>query len=145
MKLVHQHSRLPPGVTRKQTMMPAGARHNRLAGILTRSFNVVASIVLVVLSSFVMARLIKSDPDSATTFAPFYVIILFLIGGFLFAGRGGKWVTVKVIIQMLFIFVAIPLCLFVSLAHLANSPAPVSPRDQLFVTNALPERIVVPH
>jgi len=66
-----------------------------------RSFNCVASFVLVLVSSIVLARLIRSDPDSAALFSPFYVLILLMIGGFLFSGHQGKWMTVKIWLQVI--------------------------------------------
>ena len=39
-------------------------------------FNVFARIVLVVIASGVMVRLIRTDPDSAATFAPVYFLVL---------------------------------------------------------------------
>jgi peptidoglycan/LPS O-acetylase OafA/YrhL len=82
-------------------------------GLASSLFNVLASIVLVVIASGVMVWFIRTDPDSAATFSPVYVLVLCLIGGFLFSGRGGKWVTVKLVIQALGIFVILPLAILV--------------------------------
>jgi hypothetical protein len=117
------HSRLPQGNTRKQTILPAGGSHVRLTGEWAKCFNFVAGAVLVVLSSAVMARLIASDYGWAMTFAPFYVFGLFLIGGFLFNGKHGKWITVKVTIQMLVMFVVLPLCVAFYTVCWINAPA----------------------
>ena len=136
MKVARFHSRLPQGVSRKQTILPAGAGHVRASGLCANCFNVVASVVLIVLSSVVMARLVASDHDSAATFAPFYVFTLFLIGGFLFSGKEGKWITVKVLIQILCIFVVLPLSIVLYAASCANAPPAINPMDRLIVTNA---------
>jgi hypothetical protein len=80
-------------------------------GLAASLFNVSASIVLVAIASVVMVRLIRTDPDSSATFAPFYVLLLCLIGGFLFSGREGRWVTAKILLQALSIFVILPLAI----------------------------------
>jgi hypothetical protein len=116
------HSRLPQGITRRQTILPAGGSHVRLTCGWAKCFNFVAGTVLVVLSSAVMARLITSEYGWALTFAPFYVFGLFLIGGFLFNGKHGKWITVKVTVQVIVLFVVLPICVILSTIHWINAP-----------------------
>jgi peptidoglycan/LPS O-acetylase OafA/YrhL len=136
MKMHRFFARLPQGVSRRQTILPAHVSDSRLSKLGASGFNLVASIVLVVVSSVVMARLVVEDHDTAATFAPFYVVTLFVIGGFLFSGREGKWINVKVVIQMLSIFVVLPLGILLYAAYCVNSPPPINPFDRLTVTNA---------
>ena len=136
MKVLRFFTRLPPGVSRRQTILPADAKHVRLSTLWGKCFNIFASVVLVLVSSVVMARLIRSDPDSAANFAPFYVLTIFLIGGFLFSGRQGKWITLKVVIQALFIFLVLPLCILLYAAFHVNSPPAFDSMDRQVTTNS---------
>jgi hypothetical protein len=132
-------SRLPEGVTRRQIIVAAGDRHHATNRAFTHWFNIAASAIMVALASGVMAWLISSDPDSAFTFAPFFVVILFLIGGFAFAGRQGRWITAKVMIQMFFIFAVLPLTILLYASLCANIPSPGGQHNQTFLTNSPPQ------
>ena len=61
-----------------------------------------------------------------------YALIVFLIGGFLFAGKRGGWITLKVVIQGLFIFILLPVGLLLYGTFWMNKPAPVDPRRATF-------------
>lgn len=90
-------------------------------------FNAFASIVLVAISSGVMVWFLRTEPNVAVGFAPVYLIVLIIIGGFFFSGRGGKWAAVHVILQALGIFVVLPLLILLYVTVWANTALEVQP------------------
>jgi hypothetical protein len=104
-----------------------------------RLFNVGASIILVLASSGVMAWLMKEDVDSAVNFVPVFVMVLMLIGGLVFAGKDGKWITAKVIIQGIVIFIVLPIVILVYAMLYANTPKDLPSQHEItnFETNTI--------
>jgi hypothetical protein len=96
-------------------------------------------IILIVLATVAIASLVVSgDTSNLLTFLPWYVLVLLMIGAFLFPKGRGKWGAAKMVVVGIFVFVVLPLYILIRAMISFNTPTPVTEMDSQVWSNSVP-------
>jgi hypothetical protein len=104
-----------------------------------RGFNWAAGLILVAVATVALAGFAGTgDTNELMSYLPWYVLVLLVIGAFLFSKGRGKWATTKMVAVGICVFVVLPLYVLIRAMISLNTPVPVTEMDRQVMSNSVP-------